>query len=141
MNLGDDLYQELILDHSRTPRNKGELHPHSHHAKGHNPLCGDQVEVFLDVRDGVVRDVRFHGQGCAISTASASMMTEQVKGRKVEEVRELAGQVNDMLTGRLQPAGSLGKLEALAGVSRFPTRVKCASLAWHTLTAALEGQD
>ncbi len=137
MNLADDLYQELILDHARMPRNKGELNPHSHHARGLNPLCGDEVEVFLDIRDDLVRDVRFKGHGCAISTASASMMTQQIRGMPVHEVKTLLARVNAMVTGRSPADESLGKLVVLAGVSRFPTRVKCASLAWHALAAAL----
>jgi nitrogen fixation NifU-like protein len=133
-----ELYQQVIFDHYKSPRNRHAIEHASHEAEGHNPLCGDNVKIYLDVRDGVVRDAAFEGGGCAIATASASLMTEALKGRKVEEVEHLFGEFHDLVTGA-QPAarGDLGKLEVLAGVREFPARVKCATLAWHTLHAAL----
>jgi nitrogen fixation NifU-like protein len=134
-----DLYQEVIFDHYKRPRNRHALEHASHEAEGHNPLCGDDVKVYLDVEGGVIRDAAFEGGGCAIATASASLMTEALKGRRVEEVEHLFGEFHDMVTGREAPAhGKLGKLEVLGGVREFPARVKCATLAWHTLRAALE---
>lgn len=135
-----EIYQEVILDHYRKPRNFAQLDGASHHAGGHNPLCGDRVDIYLQIADGKVSDATFKGNGCAISTASASMMTEAVKGKKVEEVRELFDSFHSMLT---EPEGDsldrdLGKLEALSGVRRLPVRIKCATLAWHTLQAALD---
>lgn len=133
-----ELYQQLVFDHYKRPRNHHSLGASTHHAEGHNPLCGDEVTVWLDVADGVVRDVAFEGGGCAIATASASLMTEAVKGRPVAEVQKLFDQFHHMVTGvdGATPA-TLGKLEVLAGVREFPVRVKCATLAWHTLHAAL----
>lgn len=136
-----ELYQEIIVDHSRRPRNFGPLEDATHHAEGHNPLCGDQLVLALKVGDdGKVTDARFEGQGCAISTASASTMTEAVKGHTVEELHALFEAFHNLVTGKPLPAGApeLGKLEAFAGVSEFPMRVKCASLAWHTMEAALK---
>ena len=134
-----DLYQEVIFDHYRRPRNRGALAGASHEAEGHNPLCGDNVKVHVRVEDGVVRDVTFEGEGCAISTASASLMTESLKGRPIEEIGPLADGFHAMVTGAADaPRPELGKLEVLAGVREFPARVKCATLAWHTLRAALD---
>ena len=138
-----DLYQEIILDHYKKPRNHERLADANREAEGHNPLCGDRVKVFLKVEDGVVRDVAFEGAGCAISTASASMMTEAVKGKPVAEVEKLFRSFRHLVTtgndaeDDEEPA-DLGKLEALQGVREIPIRVKCATLAWHTLHAALE---
>jgi len=133
-----DLYQEVIFDHYRRPRNCGPLADASHHAEGHNPLCGDRVTIRLKVDDGIVQDVRFEGAGCAIATASASLMTEALKGRKLDEVEALFRGFHDMVTDVPASASpDLGKLEVLAGVREFPARVKCATLAWHTLKAAL----
>lgn len=134
-----DLYQQVIFDHYKRPRNCHALEHASHEAEGHNPLCGDNVKVYLDVDDGVIRDVGFEGGGCAIATASASLMTELLKGKRVEEVEHLFDEFHGMVTGS-EPADSaeLGKLEVLAGVREFPARVKCATLAWHTLKAALK---
>lgn len=135
-----ELYQQLVFDHYKHPRNQHELGESTHHAEGHNPLCGDEVTVYLDVADGVVRDVSFVGGGCAIATASASLMTEAIKGRPVADVQRLFDEFHRMVTGAdgaTAPA-ELGKLEVLAGVREFPVRVKCATLAWHTLHAALE---
>lgn len=133
-----DLYQEVIFDHYKRPRNRGALDDASHRAEGHNPLCGDHVTIDLKVDDGIVRDVRFEGAGCAIATASASLMTEALKGRRLEEVEALFRGFHDMVTDAPASASpDLGKLEVLAGVREFPARVKCATLAWHTLKAAL----
>jgi nitrogen fixation NifU-like protein len=135
-----DLYRDVIVDHNRRPRNFGRLTAASHSADGNNPLCGDTLHVFLDVKDDIIRDIRFEGSGCAISTASASLMSEAVKGRSRAEVAALFDSVHRMLTrhdAEIDPG--LGKLAALAGVREFPVRVKCASLCWHTLNAALTG--
>jgi nitrogen fixation NifU-like protein len=134
----DDLYRDVILDHYSHPRNKGTLEPAGITGEGANPLCGDELRLSLLVRDGVVRDVRFDGKGCSISQASASMMTERIKGRPVEEVARLIAAVKAMMRG--EPSGEdLGDLEALQGVRRFPVRVKCATLGWVTLEHALAG--
>jgi len=135
-----DLYRDVIVDHNRNPRNRGRLPQPSHSAEGNNPLCGDQLRVTLEVSDGVLRDIRCEGRGCAISTASASLMSEAVKGHSLAEVAGLFGQVHQMLTSHdAVPGPDLGKLAALSGVREFPARVKCASLCWHTLNAALAG--
>jgi nitrogen fixation NifU-like protein len=141
MNELRDLYQEVILDHNRRPRNFRTLPEANRRAEGHNPLCGDKVTVFLDVDDGGrIRDVAFQGSGCAISTASASLMTEALKGRTTEEIRELFHRFHDLVTtGAGEGSPELGKLAVFGGVREFPMRVKCATLAWHTLLAALEG--
>ncbi|HXZ83856.1 MAG TPA: SUF system NifU family Fe-S cluster assembly protein [Myxococcota bacterium] len=137
-----ELYQEVILDHTKHPRNFGALPHPTHRASGRNPLCGDQLVLTLEVAADRVRDARFAGKGCAISTASASLLTEAVKGKTTAEAHELFARFHRAVTA---PAGDepdsagLGKLAALAGVREFPTRVKCASLAWHTLEAALAG--
>ena len=143
MNELRDLYEEVILDHNRNPRNFPKRpDPLTHSAKGHNPLCGDQVEIHLTVTDGVIADVGFEGDGCAISTASASMMTEALKGKTVEEARALFERVHHLLTDEEASADTdIGKLAVLTGVREYPMRVKCATLAWHTLVAALEGGD
>ena len=136
-----DLYQEVIFDHYKRPRNRGALDGATHRAEGHNPLCGDQVTIYLDVDNGVVKDVRFEGAGCAIATASASLMTEALKGRTVAEVDALFRRFRDLVTDdNAQASPDLGKLEVLAGVREFPARVKCATLAWHTLNAALRNR-
>jgi nitrogen fixation protein NifU and related proteins len=133
-----DLYRDVILDHNRQPRNFGRLDPADALADGHNPLCGDRLTVSLRLSGDTIADIRFEGKGCAISTASASLMTEAVKGRDRHAVRELFGRVHALLTRQAAPADeSLGKLAALSGVREFPSRVKCASLCWHTLNAAL----
>jgi nitrogen fixation protein NifU and related proteins len=138
-----DLYQEVILDHNKRPRNLGRLDPASHHAEGHNPLCGDRLTVYLDCDGERVRDIRFEGAGCAISTASASLMTEVVKGRSLVEVNDLFAAFHDLLTGdpsvHADADPAMGKLAVFTGVREFPVRVKCATLAWHTLQAALAG--
>lgn len=135
-----ELYREVIVDHNRRPRNRGRLPAATHHAVGNNPLCGDQLRLDLEMADGVIRDLRFEGSGCAISTASASLMTEAVKGKTRAEAAEIFAAVHGMLTGADGAASDrLGKLAALAGVREFPVRVKCASLCWHALNAALAG--
>ena len=132
-----ELYQETILDHYRQPRNAGRLAEANRTAEGFNPLCGDRVKLYLKVEDGVIRDARFDGTGCAIATASASLMTESIKGKREDEALQLLEKIHRMVTGGAT-AGDAGKLEVLAGVHEFPERVKCATLAWHTLKAALE---
>jgi len=134
-----DLYRDVIVDHNRSPRNRGQLAGATHSALGNNPLCGDQLRVDVDVAGDVIRDLKFEGSGCAISTASASLMSEAVKGKSRAEAAELFGAVHRMLTSDAAGAATLGKLAALAGVREFPARVKCASLCWHTLNAALAG--
>jgi nitrogen fixation NifU-like protein len=136
-----DLYQEVILDHCKAPRNFRTPKDVTNRADGRNPLCGDALTVFVDVEDGRIKDIGFQGQGCAISTASASMMTECVKGKTLEEGRNLFEYFHRLLTtapGPNEPAGPLGKLAVFSGVREFPVRVKCATLAWHTLKAALD---
>jgi nitrogen fixation protein NifU and related proteins len=134
-----DLYRDVILDHNRRPRNFGRLEGAQRHAEGHNPLCGDRLTVFVTLDGERIGDIRFEGKGCAISTASASLMTEAVKGKERTAVRELFDKVHALLTQTDAAADpSLGKLAALSGVREFPARVKCASLCWHTLNAALD---
>jgi len=134
-----DLYRDVILDHNRSPRNFGRLDPADSSAAGHNPLCGDRLSITLRMDGEQVADLRFEGQGCAISVASASLMTEAVRGRSRSEIARLYEAVHALLTGHERVAGQdLGKLLALAGVAEYPARVKCASLSWHTLNAALE---
>ena len=137
-----ELYQELILDHGKRPRNFGELAEAALHAEGVNPLCGDECRVHLDVEDDHIERVRFDGQGCAISTASASLMTEAIGGLSVEEAKELFDRLHRLVTtGEGDGDPRLGKLAVFAGVRQFPLRVKCATLAWHTLLAALKGSE
>lgn len=131
-----DLYQEVIFDHNRSPRNFEVIENASHYANGHNPLCGDQLAVYAVVEDGVVQRVSFIGHGCAISKASASLMTEAVKGLTLAEFESLFQDMHAMLT-EAHPDRDLGKLEVLSGVREFPARVKCATLAWHTLHNAI----
>jgi nitrogen fixation NifU-like protein len=136
-----DLYREVILDHNKRPRNFGRLDPHDAQARGHNPLCGDRLTITLN-RDGAnISDLRFEGNGCAISMASASLMTEAVKGRSRTDVETLFQRVHALLTTQGASNADLGKLAALSGVREFPARVKCASLAWHTLNAALAASE
>jgi nitrogen fixation NifU-like protein len=135
-----ELYQETILDHYRQPRNYGSLAEANRTAEGFNPLCGDKVTLYLKVEDGVVLDARFEGSGCAIATASASLMTESIKGKREGEALQLLEKIHGMVTGGGK-TGDMGKLEVLAGVHEFPQRVKCATLAWHTLKAALENTE
>jgi nitrogen fixation protein NifU and related proteins len=134
-----ELYRDVILDHNKRPRNFGKLESADSHADGHNPLCGDRLTVFLKMNGDRVEDIRFEGKGCAISTASASMMTEAIKGKRTQDISTLFEKVHSLLTQQSAVAdSSLGKLAALSGVREYPARVKCASLCWHTLNAALE---
>ena len=134
----NDLYQEVILDHNRRPHNFRVIESPTAKQEGYNPLCGDRLTLYVTVDGGVIKDVAFQGSGCAISKASASLMTDALKGRTVAEARELFDRFHDMITSNPEtPAADLGKLSVLAGVREFPTRVKCASLAWHTMKAAV----
>lgn len=141
-----ELYQEVILDHSKRPRNFGHLPAPTHRADGDNPLCGDKIHLELEIEGDRIKDLRFEGQGCAISTASASLMTETLKGRTLAEVRTLFHQMHETCTGKpdAEAAGreplDIGKLAVFEGVRQYPLRVKCATLAWHTLNNALEGE-
>ena len=138
----NDLYRDVILDHNRQPRNFGGLDPADASVEGFNPMCGDRLTVRLRLDDDTISDIRFEGQGCAISTASASMMTEAVKGRTRTEALRLFDRVHQLLTDdAAPPADELGKLAALSGVRAYPARVKCASLCWHTLASALRSGD
>jgi nitrogen fixation NifU-like protein len=136
-----ELYQEVILDHNRKPRNFRRLEGANRTAEGYNPLCGDQVRVYLDVEDGLIRDIAFEGSGCAISRAAASMMTTSVKGKTVAEAEALFDRFHHMLTGNGADPAELGKLAVFSGVCEFPTRIKCATLPWHTVHAALTGRE
>ena len=139
----DDLYQEVILDHNKSPRNYREMANANHKAEGYNPLCGDHVTVFVRLDNGLIQDISFQGSGCAISKASASMMTAELKGKNEAAAQVLFDNVHKMLTGDEsdgQVADKVGKLQILSGVCKFPARVKCASLAWHTVIAALKGE-
>lgn len=140
-----ELYQSVILDHNRKPRNFGVLEAATCRADGHNPLCGDHLTVMLEITDDVVEGVAFEGDGCAISTASASLMTEAIKGRSLAEIEAIFGRFHDLVTSDPTtdpPRTDLGKLEVFAGVREFPMRVKCATLSWHTMRSALaNGQE
>jgi nitrogen fixation NifU-like protein len=140
-----DLYQEVILDHNKKPRNRGRLDDADHEAKGDNPLCGDQLTLYLKMDGDRVSEIRFEGRGCAISVASASLMTETITGKSQGEIEALYESFHDLLTGdpsvAAEAGAELGKLRVFEGVREFPVRVKCATLAWHTLKAALEGED
>ncbi len=136
-----ELYQEMIIDHGKNPRNKGVLAKANHQHAGHNPLCGDKLSVYILAEQGVVQDVKFEGEGCAISVASASLMTEIVKGKNITEIEELFHDFHLLATqGRIENSEKMGKLAIFAGVAEFPIRVKCATLAWHTLKAALTNE-
>ena len=144
MNELRHLYQEVILDHGRKPRNFRELAPPALAADGHNPVCGDRVTVYVDTDGETVRDVAFGGEGCAISVASASMMTQILRGKSLDEARRIFESFHELLTGTIEPEQAepvLGKLMVFAGVREFPVRVKCATLAWHTFRAALDRMD
>src|SRR5580765_1292722 len=137
-----ELYQELILEHSKKPRNYRVLDTANHKAEGFNPLCGDHFTVYVDVKNGAIQDVGFQGSGCAISKASASMMTQMLKGKTEAEAEDIFTRFHDLVTGHAGGDGEdLGKLAVFAGVSEFPLRVKCATLAWHALRAALRGEE
>ena len=139
-----ELYQEVILDHGKNPRNFREALGGERTAFGHNPLCGDKIQVHVAMENGVIEDIAFHGEGCAISTASASMMTQTLKGRTLEEAETLFQSFHNLITGSGEPETALvglGKLAVFSGVREFPVRVKCATLAWHTFKAALERSE
>jgi len=145
----DDLYREIILDHYRSPRNRGELAPPAHRVEGFNPLCGDEIVVYVRLEDGVVKDIKLTGHGCSISQASSSLMSAAVKGKSTDEVRATIATFKDMMTASEDSSSEgditadaqlrrLGELAALAGVVKFPVRIKCATLAWNTLSQALD---
>ena len=137
-----ELYQEVILDHYKKPRNFRALPDANRKQEGYNPLCGDKITVYLKVENGVVKDIGFQGSGCAISTASASMMTDSLKGKTVDQAETIFRGFHELVTGKNpQAAADLGKLAVFTGVREFPVRVKCATLAWHTFHAALEGEE
>ena len=140
-----DLYQEVIIDHNRSPRNFGKLENPTQVAEGYNPLCGDKLNLYLTTEDDLITDVSFDGSGCAISVASASLMTDSLKGKTIEEAEQLFESFHDLIMEEETPdqeqMQSLGKLVALAGVKEYPTRVKCATLCWHTLHSALQGDE
>jgi nitrogen fixation protein NifU and related proteins len=136
-----DLYQEVILEHSKHPRNFRALESANHRAEGFNPLCGDRFTVYVDVKDGAIQDIAFQGAGCAISKASASMMTQTLKGKSASEAESVFTRFHDLVTGQEGAGDELGKLAVFSGVSEFPLRVKCATLAWHALRAALRGEQ
>ena len=139
-----ELYQQVILDHNKKPRNFRKLENANYTADGYNPLCGDQLTIYLDVEDNLVKEVGFEGSGCAISKAAASMMTQAVKGKSKEQAENLFNEFHSMVTGELNEEtepNSLGNLKIFAGVREFPVRVKCATLPWHTLHAALNKQE
>ncbi len=142
MNDLKELYQEVILDHNKKPRNFHKMEEATHHAEGYNPLCGDQIQLFLKMNGNRIEDISFQGSGCAISKASSSMMTSILKGKTIEEAEKLFEGFHQMVTGDVgaKVSENLGKLTVFSGVCEFPARVKCASLAWHTMKAALEGK-
>jgi nitrogen fixation NifU-like protein len=140
----EDLYREIILDHYKNPRNRGELDPPAVRAEGHNPLCGDEIQVYLQVDNGIISDVKISGQGCSISQSSASMMSAAVKGKPIADVRAIVSRFRNMMSideendSPIDDSAPLGDLEALQGVVKFPVRIKCAVLAWNVLTQALD---
>lgn len=139
-----ELYQDVILEHSKTPRNYRELPAANHQAEGYNPLCGDRFTVYVTTEGDTISDIAFQGTGCAISKASASMMTQSLKGKSMADAEQLFERFHDLVTGHQTPANNeseLGKLTVFSGVSEFPVRVKCATLAWHALQAALVGKQ
>jgi nitrogen fixation NifU-like protein len=139
-----ELYQQVILDHNKSPRNFRKMENATQFAEGYNPLCGDHIDVFLLIENGIIKDVSFKGEGCAISKASASLMTQILKGKTREEAEILFEKFHDLVTGKLgnnTTIDELGKLAVFAGVQEFPVRVKCASLAWHTMMNALKGKQ
>ena len=139
-----ELYQEMVLDHNSKPRNFKEIEDATHTIEGYNPLCGDHITLYIKMRDDTIEDIGFQGTGCAISRASASMMTEQIEGMSKEEALELFHSFHSMVTGKSNGHGEeedLGDLEVLAGIAEFPSRIKCATLAWHSLRSALGGKS
>lgn len=137
----NELYMEVILDHNKNPRNKGIIEDHTNHADGHNPLCGDKISLDLIIKDNIVEDIKFTGSGCAISTASSSLLTEYIIGKKTSEIRHLFEEFHDLVTVEDSKSEGLGKLSVFEGVKKYPARVKCATLAWHTLIAAIDGNE
>ena len=138
-----ELYQQVILDHNKSPRNFRVIEHPSHSSEGYNPLCGDIIHLYLTIEDEILKDISFQGSGCAISKASASLMSSMIKGKTIEEAKNIFEKFKKMITGQLSEEAdieSLGKLTVLAGVKEFPARVKCASLAWHTLLNAIENK-
>ena len=136
----DELYLEVIIDHNKNPRNNERLENHTHEAKGDNPLCGDQISIQLIMKEDKVSDVKFTGSGCAISTASASILTEEIKGKSKKEIEKLFNGFHNLVTGNDENT-NLGKLSIFEGVKKYPARVKCATLSWHALMAAIEGNE
>ncbi len=139
-----DLYQEVILDHHKKPRNFHKIEQANRQADGYNPLCGDKLSVYMQIENGIIRDIGFIGAGCAISTASASMMTESLKGKTEAEAKAIFERFHKLVTNHSEPQlapASMGKLAVFSGVREYPVRVKCATLAWHTMRAALEGRQ
>lgn len=132
-----DLYQEIIIDHGKQPRNFGALPGANHRQAGHNPLCGDKLNLYVIEHNGIVEDIRFEGEGCAISVASTSLMIEAVKGKSIDDIKIIFDLFHHLVTEGKEPEANLGKLSVFSGVAEFPVRVKCATLAWHTLMAAL----
>jgi nitrogen fixation NifU-like protein len=139
-----ELYQQVILDHNKSPRNFRKMENANHFGEGYNPLCGDKIDIYLLIKDDKIGDVSFQGSGCAISKASASLMSSVIKGKTIQQAEELFGKFHDLITGKSgesEPNEELGKLAVFAGVREFPVRVKCASLAWHTLISALKEEN
>lgn len=139
-----ELYQQVILDHNKSPRNFRVIEHANHFAEGYNPLCGDRIEIYLQVEGDIIKDISFQGSGCAISKASASLMSTMMKGKKIEDAKNLFHKFQDLITGKLDTNPSndeIGKLAVFAGVKEFPSRVKCAGLAWHTVMEALKEKD
>jgi nitrogen fixation NifU-like protein len=139
-----ELYQQVILDHNKSPRNFKKLENANHTAEGYNPLCGDKIDVYMETENGMIKDISFLGSGCAISKASASLMSSFVKGKSIEEAKMIFNKFHELITGKLSEDNDLedlGKLQVFAGVREFPVRVKCASLAWHTMLAALKDKN
>ena len=137
----NELYMEVILDHNKNPRNKGVIEDHTNHADGHNPLCGDKISLDLIIKDNIVEDIKFTGSGCAISTASSSLLTEYIIGKKTSEIRHLFEEFHDLVTVEESKSDGLGKLSVFVGVKKYPARGKCATLAWHSLIAAIDGNE
>lgn len=142
MNEIQALYQQMILDHNKNPRNFAEMEDPTHSSEGHNPLCGDEVTIYMKIHEGIIEDITFIGSGCAISTSSASIMTTVLKGRTLEEAEQFFNQFHGIVTASMDThinSDELGKLAVFTGVREFPARVKCASLAWHTMSNAMRG--
>ena len=139
MNDWNELYLEVILDHNKNPRNNHELKEYTHHADGHNPLCGDKISINILMDKEIVKEVSFTGSGCAISTASASILTETIKNKNKNEIEKLFKDFHNLVTSEKEVENKLGKLAIFEGVKKYPARVKCATLSWHALMAALEG--